>query len=80
LALYPIIVSFIVLDLPAPPAVHVSGSAIDVEPVEERKKLAITRSAEAAACSLAAVEIEVLAEFISSENTPAVLRCQWAKR
>jgi hypothetical protein len=78
--MYPIIVSFIILDLPAPPTVHVSGSAIDAEPVEERKELATTLSAEAAACSLAAVEIEVLAESISSENTPAVLRCQWAKR
>jgi hypothetical protein len=69
----------IIVDLAAPPTVHVLGCAIDVEPVEERKKLATTRSAEAAACSLAVVEIEVLAESISSENTPAVLRCQWAK-
>jgi hypothetical protein len=78
LALYPIFVSFIVLDLPAPPTVHVSGSAIDAEPVEERKELATTRSAEAAARSLASVEIEVLAEsiMISNENTPLVLRRQ----
>jgi hypothetical protein len=76
LALEPIIVSLIVVDLPTPTTVHVFGSAIDAKPVEERKELATTRSAEAAARSLAAVEIEVFAESISSENTPAVLRRQ----
>jgi hypothetical protein len=50
LALYLIIVSFIALDnFPAPSTVHASGSAIDAEPAEERKDLATTRSAEAAA-------------------------------